>query len=254
MPLSAALPISLVIALAGWWTRSLSGPGAVAATLVGTAILLGTGVPGMLALGTFFVGSSLISRIAPDRSSALDAKGNTRDAWQVLANGGAAAVGALVPEAALWIATASLAAAAADTWATSAGGWSQTPPRSIISFRPVAPGTSGGVTLLGTAGAVLGAALVAGAGAVLADGMALVCSALAIGVLGMFADSLLGATLQGRFHCARCDRATERRVHRCGTASDATGGLAWLSNDGVNAAATAFAAVLGYLAWRLWAR
>ncbi len=254
MSLSAALPISLVIALAGWWTRSLSRSGTVAATLVGTAILGGTGIPGMLALGTFFVGSSLISRLAPDRSSALDAKGNTRDAWQVLANGGAAAAGALVPSAALWIVTASLAAAAADTWATSAGGWSVSPPRSIVSFKAVAPGSSGGITVLGTVGAVIGAALVAAAGAVLSDGTPLAWSALTIGVLGMFADSLLGATLQGRFHCPRCDRATERRVHRCGAASASTGGLAWLSNDGVNATATACAAVMGFLAWQLWSR
>lgn len=254
MPLSAALPISLVIALIGWWTGSLSRSGTVVATLVGSAILLGTGFPGMLVLGTFFVGSSLISRIAPDRSAALDAKGNTRDAWQVLANGGTAALGALLPGAGLWVVTASLAAAAADTWATSTGGWSRTPPRSIVSFRAVAPGTSGGVTPLGTAGAVGGAALVAGAAAILSDGTALAWTALAIGVAGMFLDSLLGATLQGRFHCPHCDRATERRVHRCGTRSDPTGGLPWLTNDGVNAAATSFAAVMGFVAWRLWGR
>jgi uncharacterized protein (TIGR00297 family) len=252
--LSAALPISLAIALAGWWTRSLSRAGAVAATAVGTAILFGTGVPGMLALGTFFVGSSLISRIAPDRSAALDAKGNTRDAWQVLANGGAAAIGALLPGAGLWIVTASLAAAAADTWATSVGGWSRTPPRAITTLRVVPPGTSGGVTLLGTIGAVVGAVLVAIAAALPSDGVPLLCVALLLGVVGMFVDSLLGATLQGRFHCPRCDRATERRLHRCGAESTPIGGLSWLTNDGVNAAATTLAAIAGCLAWRLWSR
>jgi uncharacterized protein (TIGR00297 family) len=249
-----ALPVSIAIALAGWWTRSLSGSGALAATGVGTAILLGTGIPGMLALGAFFVGSSLISRVAPDRSAALDAKGSTRDLWQVLANGGAAAIGALIPGAGLWVVAASLAAAAADTWATSAGGWSRTPPRSIVSFRPVAPGTSGGITILGTCGAILGAALVGSAAALLADGLPLLFLALVLGVLGMFVDSLLGATLQGRFHCPRCDRATERRMHRCGEMSRHVGGLAWLTNDGVNATATTFAAAAGYLAWHLWGR
>lgn len=206
----------------------------------------------MLALGTFFVGSSLISRIAPDRSAALDAKGSTRDAWQVLANGAAAALGALIPGAGLWVVTASLAAAAADTWATSVGGWSRTPPRSILTFQAVAAGTSGGVTAAGTFGAVLGATVVAGAGALISDGAPLFRVALLVGVLGMFVDSLLGAALQGRFHCPRCDRATERRKHRCGERSLTTGGLPWLTNDGVNATATTFAAVAGYVGWRLW--
>jgi uncharacterized membrane protein len=108
--------------------------------------------------------------------------------------------------------------------------------------------------VLGTCGAILGAALVGSAAALLADGMPLLLLALVLGVLGMFADSLLGATLQGRFYCLRCDRATERRIHRCGEQSRTTGGLPWLTNDGVNAAATTFAATVGYLAWHLWGR
>ena len=89
-----------------------------------------------------------------------------RDTWQVLANGGAAAASAIMPilpEAVLWMVTASLVAAAADTWATSFGGWSRTDPRHILRSQPVPPGTSGGVTLLGSAGALAGAASVGAA-------------------------------------------------------------------------------------------
>jgi uncharacterized membrane protein len=65
----------------------------------------------------------------------------------------------------------------------------------------------------------------------------------------MVLDSVVGSVWQGRFHCAACDRPTERTVHRCGASSQLTGGLAWLTNDGVNAIATLFAAALGYLAF-----
>jgi len=209
----------------------------------------------MAALGAFFVGASLISRLAPDPAArAGEARGNQRDPWQVLANGGAAALGSLLaPEsAALWVATASLATAAADTWATAVGGWSPVPPRGILDWRPVVAGTSGGVTWLGTAGAVAGGLSVAAAAGLASGTLALTPLGLLIGVLGMTADSVLGAGLQGRFYCERCGVPTERRIHRCGTGARQTGGLRWLDNDGVNAVATALGGGLGWVAWGVW--
>lgn len=249
-----ALAVLLSVAFAGmgWRLAALTGPGALTAVAVGTAVLLGTGWPGCLALGAFFAGSSLVSRLAPDPTAALDAKGQRRDPFQVLANGGPAAVGALVPEAGLWIVTATLAASAADTWATSVGGWSRLPPRHILTGRPVDPGTSGGVTPLGTAGALAGAALVAAGPALAGSDLALFAVAVVVGMLGMLLDSLLGAAAQARFHCHRCDRRTERRVHRCGETARLVGGFAWLTNDGVNLLASAAAACAGWAAWRMW--
>ena len=248
MPLPLAITLSHLTALLGWRLRALTGAGAIVAGLVGTCILTATGWPGFAALGTFFLGSSIISRLAPDRGAdRFDTKGNRRDAWQVLANGGAAAVAALLLGAdALGVVTVSLAAAAADTWATSFGGWSRTPPRHLLSWRVVPAGTSGGVTLLGTAGAALGAGLVALASAVVGPSWSLFSPALLLGMLGMLIDSLLGAAAQGRFHCAACDQPTERRMHRCGRSTTHTGGLAWLTNDAVNALATGSATLLGW--------
>lgn len=252
MPPLVALGLSLLIAGLGWRWRALDGGGAATAVLVGTAVLAGAGWPGLAALGAFFAGASLISRLAPDPGARHGAKGTRRDWAQVLANGGAAALGALVPGAGPWVVTASLAAAAADTWATAVGAWSRRPPRHLLTGRVVPAGTSGGVTWLGTAGAVAGAASVAGAAGVASPAPgSLVVIALAIGTAGMLLDSLLGATLQGRFQCDACDEPTERPVHRCGAAARRTGGVTWLGNDAVNAAATAAAALAGLAAWWL---
>jgi uncharacterized membrane protein len=65
----------------------------------------------------------------------------------------------------------------------------------------------------------------------------------------MLLDSVVGSLWQGRFRCSVCDRLTERQVHRCGTAAERIGGLAWLTNDGVNAVATVISGMGGYLAW-----
>lgn len=254
MNLLAALAISLSVAGSGAALGALTRGGAAVATVMGTAILAQTGWPGAAALAAFFAGGSLISRLAPDPGGPLlDAKGSRRDPWQVLANGGPAVLGAAVDwfhrGAGIWLVTASLAAAAADTWATACGGWSRRPPRQILSGQPVPPGTSGGVTPLGTLGALAGGLSVAGAAVLGGAPPLLGLGAALIGFAGMLVDSLLGATVQAQFECSRCHRPTERAIHCCGTRATVTRGWPWLGNDAVNACANGFAALLGWLAW-----
>jgi uncharacterized protein (TIGR00297 family) len=224
----------------------------MAAGTVGLLVLLGIGWEGGAVLAAFFVPSSLISRFARTFPG-IDPKGNCRDHRQVYANGGVAALCAILglrhPSLALWLATASLAAAAADTWATSLGSWSGVPPRLLWSGRAVAPGTSGGITLLGSMGALAGAALVAGVGALVARLPVLFPVGTLIGFLGMLVDSILGGRVQGRFFCPSCEQPSEWRRHRCGTATIGLGGIRWLDNDLVNLLTTALAAVMAALVW-----
>ena len=214
---------------------------------------MGTGWKGGGVLAAFFVSSSLASRGAPSPPG-LDPKGERRDHRQVLANGGVAGAAALLglrdTQFGLWLLTVSLAAAAADTWATALGTRSGVPPRLILGGRVVPPGTSGGITPLGTAGGAAGALLVATAGALAAGVAALLPIAALVGFGGMALDSALGAAAQGRFHGPRCAEPSEWRRHRCGTATIHEGGLPWLDNDGVNLASSAAAAGLGWAAWR----
>lgn len=242
------------MSLLAFGARTLTPSGAAAATIVGTLILTGSGWQGGAVLAAFFVSSNLVSRITPVAMTTLDAKSDRRDAWQVVANGGAAAVAAALSSgtsAGIWAVTAALAAAAADTWATAVGTRSPAPPRRFWFGEPVAAGTSGGTTTAGTAAALAGAATVAAVSALAARAPALLPVATLIGFLGMVADSAAGAFLQGRFHCPRCDQASEWPVHRCGTPATRNGGLAWLNNDGVNFVATALAAGAGWAAWEL---
>jgi uncharacterized protein (TIGR00297 family) len=227
--------------------------GAVAAWTVGVLILQGTGWAGGAVLAAFFIGSNLVSMIETRASiGPPDAKGSQRDAWQVYANGGPAALVAALPAIdiglKLWILTASLAAAAADTWATSVGSRSRAAPH-LLTGQRVVPGTSGGVTSLGCAGAVLGALVVAGTGALAHGDIPILLAGTLIGFLGMMVDSLVGGAIQGRFHCPACNEASEQRTHRCGNPTEWKGGWLWFSNDAVNLLATSFAAVTAWMVW-----
>jgi len=233
------------IAFVARTVRALSLGGAVAALLVGTAAAI-AGWTWATVLIVFFVTSSALSRFKHDARDArigrIVEKGNERDAFQVLANGGVFAGGALVATATggpAWAAAAlgALAAATADTWATEVGTVAGGSPRSVISFKPLPAGTSGGVTVSGTLASIVGAAFIAGVSYFMGVNRAL-AAVFVGGVVGSLTDSLLGATIQERRWCDACSEATERRTHYCGRATRVVGGVPGARNDVVNVVCT----------------
>jgi uncharacterized protein (TIGR00297 family) len=244
---------SLVSAIA-LRTRSLSADGALAAIVVGTCIFGCGGWAWGVVLLVFFVPSSLLSRYRRSDKQHLAekfAKGARRDLGQVLANGGAAATLAVVhawhPEPVLAAAFAgTMATVTADTWATEIGVLSRRPPRLLTTGRTVAPGTSGGITVLGSSAAAAGAVTIAVVFQLLiwADGLlgvrgpapspAFALAAVAGGLAGCFSDSLLGATVQAIYCSPSGERETERPCQADGTRNRLLRGWRWLGNDGVN--------------------
>ncbi len=245
--------------------RALTGDGAFAATSLGTIIFGLGGWQWAALLLTFFVLSSALTRAFGRSKRGMEenyAKGGQRDAMQVLSNGGIAGLfvvlHAAFPAAAWpWIGFAgSLAAVNADTWATELGVLNPGKPRLITSpGRAVEKGTSGGVSLVGTAASLLAAAVIGAPAAWFAGdpwGGTLAVVALA-GLAGSLVDSLLGATLQAIYFCPVEQKETEKHpLHTCGAETVHLRGWKWLDNDWVNAACAvtgALAALL--LAWAL---
>ena len=249
MSLSLAVLVSTAVALVAWLARTLTRSGAVAASLIGILVLWPTGWGGFGVLGMFC--SALGARHSALGAEQADVGG--RGARQVWANGGVAGVGALgeflVPGVGVWLVTIVLAAAGADTWATSFGGLSRRAPRDILRRTEVAAGTSGGVTWFGTTGGIMGAGMIGAVGGAVSHSVRLYVVAVSVGVAGMLFDSVLGSAFQARFRCPTCDQATERRTHRCGTKTILTAGWAWLDNDLVNATTTAAAFLAGLALW-----
>jgi uncharacterized protein (TIGR00297 family) len=208
----AAVGLGVLALLAAGRFRWLTTSGQIAAAVVGAAVLVGSGSLGFTLLVAFFLTSSLLGRFrAPVKSGSDQPKG--RGAGQVLANGGAAALFSLLALAG-WVPAAqyalagAIAAATADTWATEIGSAGSWPTWSVIGEGRVRPGRSGGVSVPGTLAAGAGAALIgmlAGllhgeTAGVVAEPSAWVRLAIPAGMAGMFADSLLGATLENRLH------------------------------------------------------
>jgi uncharacterized protein (TIGR00297 family) len=264
--LALGLLLSALIGGLGYARGSLSAGGWAGAILVGTAAVgfVGWTIGALVVL--FFVSSSALShwRKAAKAQVAADKfdKTERRDFGQSMANGGAvlglSIMYAIAPVPALWAAiVGALAAVTADTWATEIGTLSPTPPRLVTNGRSVEPGVSGAITVYGTLGSAAGA-LAIGLGAALLRPLLeremawwAIPLALGAGLAGSLADSLLGATVQHQRWCQNCRTETERRVHRCGTATTYLRGWRLLDNDGVNFVASLVGALTGALLWWL---
>jgi uncharacterized protein (TIGR00297 family) len=248
---AVGVAISIAISLLARRRRALTRSGAIAGTVIGTVAISAGWSWGALLFSLFISVTALSEFRSVEKSTRLGGlleKGSERDAAQIVANGAVftiAAIGNLISPADGWhaIAVGALSSSAADTWATEIGTLARNDPVSIVTGRRVPAGTSGGVSLGGTLGAVAGALFI-GTEALFA-GWPVSLAAVALGgVLAAFADSLIGATLQAKRFCPRCGKQTERAVHDCRTTTTFAAGLPWLDNDAVNALCSAIGALI----------
>ena len=242
--------------------RFLTLSGAVVAFVIGW-IVFGLGRFAFSSVMLFFFfSSSLLSNLGSAQKSKLTEyaqKVNQRNARQILANG-------LVPTLLLiaWFNSqesifillflTSLAAATADTWATEIGVLSKSEPRSILGFKDVPKGTSGGVSILDTVAGFGGSVAVVILG-LLVFSLSLqfpftLQNALLAAVLGLPAqifDSILGASFQAKYRCLKCERICEESKHCPGAGTELISGWKWMNNNVVNFLSVVFAVFVAWL-------
>ena len=255
-PVRAAVGLAsaAAISLAARRVRALSPGGALTATAVGGTVFAGSGIRGGGMLLALFITSTLLGRL-PGGDHLEQRRGRERDAVQVMANGGVAAILALASSlpreraCSLFLAGfgGAVATAAADTWATEIGSRFGLQPRSILTLQPTAPGASGAVTLAGLAASAIAAALIGFMASAPVRSTARCPSPQAIaialgGFTGALVDSVLGATVQEVRFCDACFVESEHQIHHCGAHTRVIRGARWCDNDTVNAIATTIGA------------
>jgi uncharacterized protein (TIGR00297 family) len=206
----ARLPWALVVnaatAFAGHRARAVSRSGALGGFCIGALIYLGGGAGAWLLLFATFLVASITSRFGLQRKRVLgiaEERGGRRGAGNAIANCGVAAAAAIAAvitpysAAALLAVVASLAAGGSDTVASEIGkAWGRST-FLVTSLARVKPGTSGAMSLEGTAAGLTAAFGLAAIGAAAA-----LIPASAIGVVvlaataGALIESALGATLE----------------------------------------------------------
>ncbi|MBM7689351.1 hypothetical protein BCR24_11335 [Enterococcus ureilyticus] len=198
----------------------------------------------------FFASSGFIHLIKKGMKRGSDSsvteKGHTRDACQVLANSLPAIISLILfyyTDIELFLIgyVSGIAGATSDTWASEIGILSKEAPYSILSFKPITPGLSGGISLLGTISSLLGSLLIATAfwlnsgsyedfqlSPLLLFSLPLFC-----GFLDSLIDSLLGIIFQVKYRCPICGSITEQQQHHHQSTLKISG-ISWVTNDWVN--------------------
>jgi uncharacterized protein (TIGR00297 family) len=255
----AAALLALLVSLVANRLRALTLDGGVAATIVGATVVGGAGWWAGATLVLFFVTATLLSKLGRSRDTAVrQQRGSQRDAVQVLANGGATALLALMVIAtgeAVWIlgVLCSIAVATADTWATEVGRLTGAIPRSISTLKPVPARTSGAISTPGTTASLIGGFLI-GLFAAIGIGQGWLTAAASwpaalvvitvTGFTGSLLDSLFGATVQESFHCDTCGENMESIGLHGGHAVRRVVGIPGFNNDVVNLTSTLIPALV----------
>lgn len=180
----------------------------IAAFFTGLVIYLGDGFGGLVMLGSFFIMATLATAHKKVQKQKTEPRvhAQIRNAGQVFANGGIAALAGLLlflfplygTPLSLMLAAA-LSSATADTLASELGMVYGRHPFHILSFKKESPGPDGVVSIEGLLLGMAGSAVIAVIyGFFHGFSITFLIIILSSGTLGNLADSLLGATLERR--------------------------------------------------------
>ncbi len=235
--------LSAIVAVLSYKVKFLTSDGSAATFLLAGLIFGLGGWKWSLPILTFFILSSLLSKLRKKYNNEVELyfeKSSTRDFMQVLANGGIGGILVILnqlinSEIIYLIYLSSLAAVCADTWATEIGTLKKQTTYNILNLKPVDQGISGGISVFGTLGAILGAFVISLSGILWIEFSVINYILLIVftGVAGSLFDSILGATIQSKNICYVCNKITERK-HHCGEETSHHNGFYWLNNDIVN--------------------
>ncbi len=205
--LLGAIAANGAVAAVGFLAGTVTIAGAICGAVIGTVIVSTAGWGGWGLLLATFLMAVVSSRLGLRRKTLLgiaEARGGRRGAGNAIANTGIAAAAAFLGavtyahEAGLVAFVAALAAGGSDTVASEIGKAFGRRTVLVPTFAPVPPGTSGAISAEGTAAGLIAALMLAALGA--AFGIVALTTVPAIVVaatIGAFAESALGATLEG---------------------------------------------------------
>lgn len=249
-----ALLSSSALALLAYIKKSLTAGALLLAWLSAAVIGFLSGWGGFLILTAVFIFTIIADKIG--RKKVERRKSETRRAIQIVANVGTGTLSLVIaallhlPKIGFFLYASAMASSLADSMASGIGVLQKRDPVNIVTFHRIPRGRSGGVSLSGLLASVAGSLIVAAVYLIYSSSFRASLLVMLAGVCGALADSILGATLQGKFVCSVDGTYTEKRLCH-GKPALRTAGIAWIDNNTVNllnnVAAVLFGGLLYYI-------
>ena len=227
--------------------KVLSLSGYFGSITMGALIVLFGNIVQFILIALFFVLSSLLNLILK-KYTAKKSKNSHRNILQVVCNGGVAIFVCIYDHfnpnpINIYLYAATVAAATSDTWATEFGKLSKSKPISITSFRTIEHGLSGGITMIGTFGSILGASIIGLAAFLLINAeLKLIFGVIFTAFFSALLDSLIGDKLQGKYETKSGKIVEEMRLD-----TNLISGYRFIDNNFVNFIATLAGPFLMYI-------
>ena len=252
IPILTTAPIIMFVCA----KKALTKWGVVAAIALDVLVSVAFGNAGFVVLCAFLIGSIIIDKIKKHHKNQgrdeKEKKGDCRDFMQVLANGFACAIFAvvfLITRNNIFVIPflAGIAEAFSDTAASGIGAFSE---KTFDPFKwqKCEKGLSGGMSFVGTVASLAASVLIALLGFVCGMycgiGEFLIISF--CGFLGAIFDSFIGSLMQVKYKCSVCGSITEREEH-CSVSAERYSGFIAFDNDVVNIVSSSFAALLALI-------
>lgn len=206
-----------------------------------------------------FVAEGIVSKFTSERFKSNDQEEGKpkkekkgRSAFQIIANAAVACVCVIAYYFTnnvifMYASIVAIAEEFADSMASDIGRLSRFAPLDILKFKPVTPGISGGVSILGLVSALVGAAVavfVAYCFGVFEWHVFLILVLVAF--LGTIIDSVLGSLMQVLYKCPTCQTLTERE-ECCGNKAEIVKGVKCIDNSMVNLLTGALTSIIAIL-------
>ncbi|MCD7781163.1 MAG: TIGR00297 family protein [Methanosphaera sp.] len=189
------LIICVILGIIVYLSGALDLLGSFFVTIIGIFITMTSGINWLAILLLFLILGTVFTRFKKDYKRRIGLVHEKRTVKNVISNGIVPIICAIFGNYAGFI--GSISTATADTLASEIGVLSQ--PKLITTREIVKPGTDGGVSLLGTVAGLIGALIIGVSAFILnvsPDITHSICISIIAGLIGCFADSLLGATLE----------------------------------------------------------
>lgn len=192
----------LLVGTLTYHRRALDLWGSLSMVVMGIIIIISAGVNWLFLILLFLILSLFATKYKKSYKRRLGIYESKRKAKNVISNGVVAFImaafgGYYLPFVGGFI--GAIATATADTMASEIGILQR--PRLITTMKKVAPGTDGGISILGTLVGVIGAGIIGIAAyllGIIADPFLSLKIAIISGTIGCFMDSILGAVLERR--------------------------------------------------------